>query len=183
MGVTIGYNGNAIASMNASGSKTLLTSGKYCEDNISVYYQGEIMPNYRKLEGTIQTDTDGANTTALILTSADIAAHYADSTFKVAIYFSPSTETANTILQVTGYNVPNQEPYRSTVTTNSYQYTYREGTIGSYSCNKIEIPVNSSSGDNYVGRIICDAQGHLYMMTGSGSYGVRSGSYVVELTW
>lgn len=36
--VEISYSGNVIASLSASGTKTLLTSGKYCEDDITVEY-------------------------------------------------------------------------------------------------------------------------------------------------
>ena len=36
--VTINYEGNAIATMSASGTKTLLTEGKYCTDDIVVVY-------------------------------------------------------------------------------------------------------------------------------------------------
>ena len=36
--ITISYKGNSIATMDASGTKTLLTSGKYCEDDIEVAY-------------------------------------------------------------------------------------------------------------------------------------------------
>ena len=36
--VTISYKGSQIASMDASGTKTLLTEGKYCEDDIVVQY-------------------------------------------------------------------------------------------------------------------------------------------------
>ena len=36
--VEISYKGNTIASMSASGAKTLLTKGKYCEDDINVVY-------------------------------------------------------------------------------------------------------------------------------------------------
>lgn len=36
--VTISYKGNSIATMSASGTKTLLTDGKYCEDDITVAY-------------------------------------------------------------------------------------------------------------------------------------------------
>lgn len=36
--VTISYKGSQIASMDASGIKTLLTEGKYCEDDITVSY-------------------------------------------------------------------------------------------------------------------------------------------------
>ena len=37
--VTISYKGSSISSMDASGSKTLQTSGKYCEGDIIVNYQ------------------------------------------------------------------------------------------------------------------------------------------------
>lgn len=36
--IAINYKGNAIATMDASGTKTLLTEGKYCEDDIEVVY-------------------------------------------------------------------------------------------------------------------------------------------------
>ena len=36
--VTVSYKGSQIASMDASGTKTLLTEGKYCEDDITVSY-------------------------------------------------------------------------------------------------------------------------------------------------
>ncbi len=36
--ITINYKGNAIATMDASGTKTLLTDGKYCEDDIEIAY-------------------------------------------------------------------------------------------------------------------------------------------------
>ena len=36
--ITISYKGNSIATMDATGSKTLLTEGKYCEDDIEVAY-------------------------------------------------------------------------------------------------------------------------------------------------
>lgn len=36
--ITISYKGSSIATMDATGSKTLLTEGKYCEDDITVAY-------------------------------------------------------------------------------------------------------------------------------------------------
>ena len=36
--ITISYKGSSIATMDASGTKTLLTEGKYCEDDIEVVY-------------------------------------------------------------------------------------------------------------------------------------------------
>lgn len=36
--ITINYKGDSIATMDASGTKTLLTEGKYCEDDIEIVY-------------------------------------------------------------------------------------------------------------------------------------------------
>ncbi len=36
--VAINYKGSSIATMDASGTKTLLTSGKYCEADIAIVY-------------------------------------------------------------------------------------------------------------------------------------------------
>ena len=36
--ITISYNGNTIGTMDASGTKKLLTAGKYCEDDIDIAY-------------------------------------------------------------------------------------------------------------------------------------------------
>lgn len=42
--ITINYKGNSIATMDASGTKTLLTSGKYCEANLEVVYTRPVIP-------------------------------------------------------------------------------------------------------------------------------------------
>lgn len=42
--VVISYNGNEIASMSATGTKTLLTEGRYCEDDITVAYTAPSAP-------------------------------------------------------------------------------------------------------------------------------------------
>lgn len=36
--IAINYKGSSIATMDASGTKTLLTSGKYCEADIAIVY-------------------------------------------------------------------------------------------------------------------------------------------------
>lgn len=55
-GVDIKYKGNTIASIQATGSKTLKTQGKYCEGDITVDYTSDFTVN-----NVIQTavDTDG----------------------------------------------------------------------------------------------------------------------------
>lgn len=36
--ITVSYKGSNIANISASGTTTLLTAGKYCEDNIDILY-------------------------------------------------------------------------------------------------------------------------------------------------
>lgn len=84
MGVKINYKGQEISDMSASGTKTLLTSGKYCEDNIEIVYTGgSTIQTCKNFVATISSDS----TAKTILTSADsdIASHRSDSTFFVAV--------------------------------------------------------------------------------------------------
>lgn len=46
--VNISYKGSPIATMDASGSKTLNTQGKYCEDNITIQYTDPEKPTQTK---------------------------------------------------------------------------------------------------------------------------------------
>lgn len=63
--ITIGYKGSTIAEISASGTTTLGTSGKYCEDNISIAYTKPSGSSYVKLgsqEFTInQTSTSATS--------------------------------------------------------------------------------------------------------------------------
>lgn len=61
--ITISYKGNTIAEVSASGTTTLETSGKYCEDDISVAYVKPSGSSYVKLwEGdyTVSTTSTSA---------------------------------------------------------------------------------------------------------------------------
>lgn len=78
--ITISYNGSDIATLSTSGSKTLETAGKYCEDDITITYISpgggggqvvEVPPkdvNFYDYDGTIlysYTSTEFANLTVL----------------------------------------------------------------------------------------------------------------------
>lgn len=63
--ITVSYKGNTITTMDASGTKTLLTEGKYCEDDITVVYD--------RPSGGISVDdiaTGAAPTGAVVLDTA-----------------------------------------------------------------------------------------------------------------
>ena len=85
MGVTIGYNGDTIASLDTSGSKTLLTAGKYCAGNISVDYQAGSAQTVPCKSFTVTLAAD--QTAKTYLTSADneVQSHRSDTSFWVAV--------------------------------------------------------------------------------------------------
>ena len=65
--VTITYKGNSIATMSASGTKTLLTEGKYCEDDITVDYTA---PTPSAGSATTPATTITVSTSGLITATA-----------------------------------------------------------------------------------------------------------------
>lgn len=62
--VAISYKGSQIASMNASGTKTLLTEGKYCEDDIVVQYTKPSAPTPTFQSKTVSPSTSQQTVTA-----------------------------------------------------------------------------------------------------------------------
>ncbi len=64
MGVAIKYKGSTIASMNADGTKTLKTAGKYCEGDIGVEYSAPtptLISKSINSNGTYSASSDGAD--------------------------------------------------------------------------------------------------------------------------
>ena len=60
--VSITYKGNEISSMSATGTKTLLTEGKYCEDDITVAYTKPAAPSPSLQSKTNITPTTSSQT-------------------------------------------------------------------------------------------------------------------------
>ena len=76
--VTVKYKGSTIAEMSKAGTKTLNTSGKYCEDNIKVEYA----PKSKSYEITLAKASGWVLLTTL---DADVLEHINDASFRVAL--------------------------------------------------------------------------------------------------
>lgn len=83
--ITISYKGNSIATMDASGTKTLLTEGKYCEDDIDVVYVKPASPSGTKQISITQNGTTTEDVAAYA--SAEISVSVSGSSFD---YTDPS---------------------------------------------------------------------------------------------
>lgn len=98
--ITIGYKGNTIATMDASGVKTLETEGKYCEDDITVSYAKPASDTYSYLgKNPVKIADYPAQTVAL--EDTDFAT-WTPSTTYTTIYASSNAGTA--VLDLANYN-------------------------------------------------------------------------------
>lgn len=66
-GVTISYKGSQIASMISTGTKTLTTSGQYCEDNITVGYSAPSLESVTINAGNLLSQNTTFNSSNLVL--------------------------------------------------------------------------------------------------------------------
>lgn len=69
--ITVTYKGNTIATMDASGTKTLNTAGKYCEGNIGIEYAAPSGSSYTLL-GETELTLNTTNTTAVLVGQIDV---------------------------------------------------------------------------------------------------------------
>ena len=94
--VNIKYQGTSIATIDASGSKTLQTSGKYCEGDITVEYTDPEKPTQAKSATPTETAQDITPDSGKVLSKVSVGAipkTYVGSgvTKKAAATVSPST--------------------------------------------------------------------------------------------
>ena len=145
---------------------------------------GVELPNYRKYTVTVSSDIIGGTQKVLLITDSVIAEHYTDDSFKIEVRMTPASTQTYTITEVTGYNIPAQEPYRTGALSTTHQYTTRiGGTTGVVSPNVINYAVKDTDLTNLVGRLTANSSGNIYVMTGSSNYAIRAGTYVVEIFW
>lgn len=123
--VTISYKGSPIATMDASGTKTLQTQGKYCEDNITVQYAGG---------GGSSVTVEPLTVTQNGTTTAPSGKAYSPVTVNVQNSYSGSD-----LGKVVGY--ANQS--LQLVAQSDYGAVYRNGTYDTTYSNSITVSVDA----------------------------------------
>lgn len=89
--VTVKYKGNTIAEMSEEGTKTLKTSGKYCEDDITVSYVPPTpsAPPAKEVKSKVFTFTSATavaqENVTIVSGDPDVAAHYADTNAWISV--------------------------------------------------------------------------------------------------
>lgn len=86
--VTVKYKGSTIAEMSEEGTKTLKTSGKYCEDDITVSYvppAPEAVAANSKVFTFTSIDAVAQQNVTIVSGDPDVAAHYADANAWISV--------------------------------------------------------------------------------------------------
>lgn len=167
--VTISYKGATIATMDASGSKTLDTKGKYCEDNITVSVDVDIHTKVVSLSSDVT-----AGSATLLIGNAFVKANYSNSKFFCG--FARVQTDADTSGQYVS----------SGFASNFYNHLNRY-----YCCwggSETSLKTWSSAGDgykasaNYTGtgyaHVHADSSGNIVAHAPS-SYTIKAGTYIV----
>ena len=185
--VTITYKGNSIATMSASGTKTLLTEGKYCEDDITVDYTA---PTPSAGSATTPATTITANPTITVSTSGLITATASTSQSitptVVAGYVSAGTAgtvsvSGSNTKQLTAKAAATYTPTTADQTIASGQYLMgaqtRKGDANLLAENiKKDVSIFSIVGSYEGGgggstlTVVIDNMGEIYYVDASGTY-------------
>lgn len=184
--VTVKYKGNVIAEMSEESTKTLNTSGKYCEGNIEVSYippeggGGEVETVNCKIYNI--TLAKKAGWVELVTLDADVLAHINDPLFTAVLAISDGYTNVN-------YSgscfMASNTPFANSNGTSGYPiYGYSHRQSGSSnSVNAIFYPPNNTGTSTSLGGLgAFRVNGSKYYLQPSDGY-VRAGNYRLIFTW
>lgn len=173
--VTIKYNGSSVAELNGTGSKTLKTSGKYCEGNIEVAYA----PRSKTYEITLAKASGWVLLTTL---DDEVLSHINDESLIVSLVnISPYA-----YVWYTGnmYIVTNRILGYSSASLPTYGMSSREQNETNTAVGHIRAPANNTSTaesttNSYATFRITD--GKYYIKPGDGF--IKAGTYRLTFAW
>lgn len=103
--VSIKYKGSTIAEMSEEGTKTLNTSGKYCEDDITVSYvppEPEAVATNCKVFTFTSRAAVAQQDVTIVSGDPDVAAHYADTNAYVTVRKVSNNDTRGLVAVACG---------------------------------------------------------------------------------
>lgn len=185
--VTVKYKGSTIAELSAEGAKTLKTSGKYCESDITVSYVPPAVEPSEPVESVNCkiyeiTLAKKSGWIELVTLDAEVLEHINDPKFTVVLAIND--EYTNVSYSGSFYVATNTAFANSNGTSGYpiYGYSHRQSG-GSNAVNAIFYPANNTGTSDSLGGLgafrVTDSK---YYLKPSDGY-VRAGTYRLIFTW
>ena len=181
--VEIKYKGASIATMNETGTKTLKTSEKYCEDNITVSYTKSAVPaetNHRHYEHDNPAAVSGSGNYITVVSGDETLKRVRS--LDTLLVICRMTGTASCVKSCLGTNALKTYPIYNFATV--FQGVLRYNTDGVINANNT---VNAVDDDTNIkagsGRIYITPEGDLRIYCNTNSYPILAGKVMVEVIW
>ena len=181
--VEIKYREASIAALDASGTKTLKTAGKYCEDDITVSYTKPAAPaetNYRRYEYDNPAAVSGSGNYITVVSGDETLKRVRS--FDTLLVVCSMSGTVSCIKSCLGTNAMNTYPIRNTETNcqSVLRHTADGGVSTNSTPNAIDDDTNITVGS---GRIYITPEGDLRIYGNTTSYPILAGKVMVEVMW
>lgn len=183
--VTVKYKGNVIAELSEEGTKTLKTSGRYCEGDISVSYSppisgggGEATEVNCKAYSIALAKKSGW--VELVTLDSDVLAHINDASFKVML----ATDAEYAYEWYSGsFFVAANTPFANANGNLVYGYANRQSAETTNQNSSIFYPANNTGTSETLGGYgLFRVNDGKYYLKPSDGY-VRAGTYKLVFTW
>jgi hypothetical protein len=177
--VIVKYKGSTIAEMSSASTKTLKTSGKYCEDDITVSYDSTVAEVKCKVYDITLEKVGGW--IKLVTLDTDVLEHINDTSFKVLLSINSAYEYVN--YSGACFFAANQEFGKTANGYNAYGYSSRQNGETTCSISYIYYPANNTDTSTSLGGTgIFRVDGSNYYLKPSDGY-IRPGNYRLVFTW
>ena len=181
--VELKYKDAVIATLNETGTKTLKTSGKYCEDDITVSYTKSAAPaetNHRRYEYDNPAAVSGGGNYITIVSGDETLKRVRS--LDTLLVICRMTGTASCVKSCIGTNAPGTYPFYATKPTcqGVMRYTADGGLSPNATVNAVDDDTDIIVGS---GRIYITPKGDLRIYGNTNAYPILAGKVMVEVIW
>lgn len=178
--VTVKYKGSTIAEMSEEGTKTLKTSGKYCEGDIEVSYSPAPVSSEVNCKIYDITLAKSGGWVELITLDAELKAHINDPTFRVMLAIDSEYAYVN---YSGSFFVASNTPFAKQNSYPIYGYAHRQTTETVTQITYIYYPANNTDTSTSLGgNGMFRTDGSKYYIKPADGF-VRAGNYKLIFTW
>ena len=181
--VEIKYKGASIAALDASGTKTLKTAGKYCEDDITVSYTKSAVPaetNHRHYEYDNPVAVSGSGNYITVVSGDETLKRVRS--LDTLLVICRMTGTVSCGKSCLGTNELNTYPILNFITNRQSAMRYNASGEASEknTVYAVDDDTNITAGS---GRIYITPEGDLRIYGNTNGYPILAGEIVVDVIW